>query len=439
MPALREYRWESDGSTAMAIDVPRGAANELNFEDIALPDDASDLAQDNRYLPQNRILDDRGLLVLRLGKPDRQADVSGIGSTSEENLRWTTPDGPLIVGFSRPQTENPDPELRVVLYRFGMLARNRPMGDIGPVCQLDSRLCVVAAQVFIARNARNPSPIPPGSIRANSLRLDYTRMRDIAEHTESNRETYLDSLGAVIQAYGIPDGGALVVIAVPVKHLVPSDKKREAQHSFSARVRVVIGDSAAGRIIATLDTIRTWQTTPPVSKDAYLSAYLTVPTPPGNWTVDVVVGDSLRLAGTGTKFPRLPMVRFDGKALRMSDPILGLEGTGLIWRHGNDAVPLNPLGAWQVKDIGILSYDVDGLIVGRSYQTRFKFWKADPKTKAASDVITFTTSATATRQSIRRELSFRELSPGNYRLVIRMRDPVTNRETVRERRIAVRK
>ena len=59
--------------------------------------------------------------------------------------------------------------------------------------------------------------------------------------------------------------------------------------------------------------------------------------------------------------------------------------------------------------------------------------------KAPSIVISGNAVATAVRTATRRELGLKELSTGDYRLVVRVRDVTNGREVTRERRIAVRR
>ncbi len=204
-----------------------------------------------------------------------------------------------------------------------------------------------------------------------------------AEASDGNPETFTRSLDAMVEAYGIPQGGTLVVIAVPVRGLVPDDAALQATRNFATRVRVVVGDTTKGRVLSSLDTLRHWRSGESVGKDAYLSAYLVVPAPVGTWSVSVVVGDTMHAAGTGRRFRAVPIVTFDGKSLELSDPILGREGSGLSWRHGTESIPLNPTNAWRTDEPVILSYELDGMTPGHDYQTRYELWKAEWRTEVS--------------------------------------------------------
>lgn len=428
--ALRHYRWDSDGSVALGTP-DYGFAKEVNggeLGDVTMetsPVVLNPINEINRWRAQSRILDDRGALVMRHGDPIVLAQPPGITAGTEQNLAWVTPQERLIVGFSR---------IALGSTRFGMVARNRALGDPATACMFDPRYC--SLQRLPRREHVDPSAMPVPLLRM--LEEDYSHQRMIAEHSDGNAEAFSTDLGAVTQAYGIPNGGALVVFAIPADKLAPDDAARQAMRDFSARIRVIIGDSASGRIVATLDTLRTWTASAPLGRYAWLSAYVSMPVVPGNWDVAVVVGDSAHSAGTGERFRAVPVVRFDGTRLRLSDPILGRTESGLVWHHNGESIPLNPTNAWRVPEPVILTYEIDGLVPGRAYESRFELWKTTGHPIAPGITIMFSQPAVDVRETMQRELSLRGLAIGDYRLVVRVRDTVTHVEVTRDRIIALR-
>jgi hypothetical protein len=437
--ALRNYRWEQDGSTARGIIIPRSDGVEYNHidtlggGDIPFPKDStvSELTYLNRMRPLTQVLDDRGGLVLRHGEPAQRVKMPGITQLQEETLMWNTPAGPLIVSFSRMATLTRDGP--VPSQRFGMVARNYPAGDLTANCSVDPRLCVLAAK-WVA-GARLLSTLDYGNLIAH----DFERMRTEAERTDGNPESFNDSLRAVVQAYGIPDLGALVVFAAPAKRLVRAGKERVETTGYSARLRAIAGDSARGEFAGVVDTVRTWRLAAPAGDSTQLTGFLLVPTPPGNWSVAVVLSDLARTTGAGERIANVPVVAFDGTTLRLGDLILGSPTSGLSWTHDGDNIPLNPRNAWRPDEPAVLTYQVDGFVIGRAYETHIEIWATDGSPTGFKTSVEFTSPATSTRMSFQRELSLRELTQGDYRIVLRIRDTVSGTEVTRERRLAVRK
>ena len=423
--ALRNYRWDNDGGVAVGIpDV--GFAKEVSANDLG---DATletgvmplgPINEVNRWRALSRVVDDRGALVIRHGDPIVLPQPPGITASTEQNLAWATPAGRLVVGFSH---------IELGSSRFGFVARNRPLGDPGTACLYDARYC--SLQRLPKSLASDPSRAPPALLRM--LIEDYAHQREAAEGSDGNAEMFRAPLGAIMQVYGVPDDGALVLLAIPLKGLVQGIPPRR----ITARIRVVVGDSAAGRIVATLDTLRTWEPPGPMAVDAWLGAYFLVPVVSGDWVVAVTVGDTAHGAGTGERFDGVPVPHFDGTTLRLSDPILGRTASGFAWRHNGEAVPLNPTNTWRPHELAVLTYEVDGLVKGRAYESSIELWPTGGHAKAHATVIQFTEPASGIHQSVQRELSLLRLPPGGYRLVVRIRDTITNARVARERRFAI--
>jgi len=441
--ALRSYRWDNDGSTAKGLIIPRNDGVEYDSGadaasgDIKFPRDpnVSELDYLNRMRPLTKVLDDRGGLVLRHGDPAQRVRMPGITALQEETLMWRTPSGPLIVSFSR-MAERIPPPLGVLVpsQRYGMVARNYPVGDLTANCEVDPQLCGLAARV--ATDLFRKPPVLSLQTLADGDRVfrDFTRMRTEAEHTDGNAETFDNDLHAIVQAFGVPDGGLLVVFAVPVRYLMPDAARRAATTSFAARLRVVAGDSARGEFAAVLDTTRAWSLAAPPAEQSQLTGYALLPAPAGTWSVAVVLSDIARRSGSGERLTRIPVAAFDGRSLALSDPILGSPDGGLALTRNGERIPLNPRNAWRPDELAVISYQLDGLVRGRSYETRIEVWQGN----TLKNAIVSAAPATAPRMSAQKELALRELAPGDYRIVLRVRDTVTGTEVSRERRLAVR-
>ena len=445
--ALRAYRWDLDGSVALAMTTGDIAGFDYNDGDARFPIDDAQAEQiyRNRLNPLSRILDDRGRLVMRLGLPTAQSLLPGVTAGSEENLIWITPDGPTIVGFSRPgvKVEKDPKKPPVILMKYGMLGRNYPVGDLMAVCHLDPRLCSLAGSVEISlMTARSLGattlPTPPWKNQANRIRIDYTRMRELAERSETNRETFSDSLGAALQAYGVPGGGVLVVTSVPVEKLVPDAKVRDITRTLGIRLRSLIGDSAKGVIVGMLDTVRTSHIAASPLPGSQVSSWILVPSPVGVWSVDVVVSSLGGRAGTGRMLGEVPVIALGATTLTLGDPILGRTGSGLVWKNARGVlVELNPTGAWRKSDVAVLHYTIAGAVPGHVLDTRIEIWDTKGQPKKPRLAIGFSEPATGITQEVRRDLLLRELEAGAYRLVISIRDATEHVASSRERRLIV--
>jgi hypothetical protein len=270
-------------------------------------------------------------------------------------------------------------------------------------------------------------------------RLEMRGKHDVtaALTTDSDPFRFPKDLNILVQSYGIPGLGVLVVVAIPADRLVRKGSVRDTLSSYAAHLRVVVGDSAQGKIIGSLDTVRTWRVSRKLGAGEWLSTWLEVDAPPGNWDVAVVANDTANTIGGGTRIAGIPVAGFDGRTLRMSDPILGRGNSGLRWQRNGEVVPLNPTGTWRVDEPATLVYEIDGMVAGREYETRIEVWEEQSPQRGAKTVLTFRDVAVGGTQLIRRDLSLAEVGIGEFRLVVRIRDTSSRAEASRSRRLVV--
>jgi hypothetical protein len=365
--------------------------------------------------PSIRILDDRGITFLRHGPPDKRVQYrsmlvnSRMFALNYESWAYASDTRPMIIHFGQLTPANP-----------GQWIRPMPGGnDMMTPCGVDAGYCTLS-------NARWD-------------RLEQRGLRHIATAltTDSDPFRFAKSLDIVVQSYGIPGRGILAVIAIPADRLVPKGSVRDTLSRYAAHLRIVVGDSASGRIVGSLDTVRTWRVARKLGAGEWLSTWLEIDAPPGNWDVAVVADDTASTVGGGTRITGVPVADFDGKTLRIGDPILGRGNSGLRWQRAGEPVPLNPTGTWRLDEPATLFYEVDGMVAGHDYETRIEVWQEKSPERGAKTVLTFREVALGGTQRIRRDLSLAEIGTGEFRLVIRIRDTVSRADASRSRRLVV--
>ncbi|MEO5798900.1 MAG: hypothetical protein ABIZ70_05320 [Gemmatimonadales bacterium] len=365
-----------------------------------------------------RILDDRGLTVLRHGAPDKSVKYVTDRAVSRsdtllryESWAYASSTRPLILHFGQYSASNP-----------GQRLRNFPGGgDLLTPCGLDAGFCIAEVS----------------GIRAQNLAERGARDATTAMSTDANPLRYRKDLEVLAQGYGIPGGGVLAVVAIPADRLVPKGAIRDTLREYVAHIRVVVGDSANGRILGTLDTIQRWHVPRTLGEGEWLAAWFEVAAAPGNWDVAIVANDTANTSGGGIRILGVPVAAFDGQTLRVGDPILGREESGLKWRRNSEIVPLNPTGAWRRNEAAILTYEVDGMVPDRQYETRLEIWELHGTSHAPKVTLTFKETARSTTSLVRRDLALREIGKGAFRVVVRVRDLATRAESTRSRQLIV--
>lgn len=417
--ALREYRWDVEAKRISGWRYTPTMGLEYNDKtDIPYPRSQyleSAIAYAGRYRPLSIVIDDRGAAVMRHGPPDAEVELPGITAMGQTMMRWDQPGGVLVMSFSRPgvvvtrDTSQPNAV-------WGMIARNQPVGDLLAGCRVDADLCTLAGIVEAGGDFNNQS------LRTRNR---YDAWRRIAEATEDNAERYARPLEAYAQAYGVPGGGVLVAYAIRASELAGG----------VAQVRVMVGDPARGTIVSVLDTARQYRES--TNPDAFIAGWVEVPSPIGDWQVNLVLADSARTRGFGSRFDAVPVVSEAGAALRLSDPILGRPASGLRWGRHGQAIPLNPTGAWRRDEEATLTVEAFGLMSGASYDLTIALLEGRGEGARERLGITERITASSTTTLLQRTLALTNLDPGDYRLVVRLTNPATGESVRRERGVAV--
>ena len=417
--ALREYRWDREGLRLMGrASTPKMGLEYNEFTDIKYPRSEfmpSDIAHAGRYRPLSLVIDDLGAAIMRHGPPDQDAGLPGITAQGQRMVVWRKSGRALVMSFSRPAVSLLVAQPSEL---WGLIARNMPVGDLLSGCRVDAELCVLAGLVDAEADTRMQS------LRAQQR---YDTMRRSAEATEDNAERFARPLEAYVQSYGIAGGGVLVSYAIRARDLEPT----------LARLRMVIGSLATGEIVAALDTVRRWPATN--RPDAFVTGWTVVDAPVGTWRVGLVLSDSARQRGNGSAFENVPVIAGDAcTSLCLSDLILGREGSGLRWNRFGQGVPLNPTGAWLQSEEAVLSAELYGLVAGRSYRLSIELRDGNSADAPARLVVSENVGAEASMMLLRRTLSFVNLEPRTYRMIVRITDPETGASVERERMVPVR-
>ena len=403
-----------------------------------------------------RVLDDRGVVYMRHGEPDRRASWGG-GSAAlnvhgcvvaNESWQYALPTGPLLLHFcsSRRLGSTAATTLVAMLPLYHDLIETRGALD-GRYQRLANSLQEIATrQQMNAFNARSGGAMPAldltGIIDPQLVRtMRETGQRQIATalRTDTYVQRYESSLKPVVQLYAVgqpggTDGRLLVVFAIPGDRLVPETRPGVSGVIYPLSIRTIaVGPN--GLDVLRRDTTRFFRVAAPLKAGAYLDGLLEMPMPAGRLDVRGLFTqpDSKAAAAAG----RDAMTLGDPSSLAISDLISGREGAGLVWAHGGDPIPLNPLDVYSPSSTMELYYDISGMVPGRRYRTSIEL--SNPFGLAAGDQVrvSFEDKASAPTQRVRRSLDLKTLKGGQYRLVLTVEDVEGGRKVSRERTVNV--
>jgi len=394
------------------------------------------------------VLDDRGLMYLRHGPPDKQARTTG-GEAMELWL-YDLPTGPKFLSFKEIDFDGQAGASRLVPTLMGtsVLARNQ-------VCHLKPSLCSFDADPRGANTTigirgvdcppERPCPGIEGQMLvATGINVEgLARVRDEAERlssgvdlarersegmeairtlaaTDGYRPVFSLPITPRVQLVGLRDNRADQGFAVAAIALAGDDlwghqiDSASSQTAYQLRVQLqAVRRSDGARF--DFDQMKTFMASAPIGKAQYLTTVFAKPLPPGEYSAALLVTQPDG-RGAVAALPRLRVPSGKGR-LAISDLVLGRDRSGTRWSHGDGEVRMNPLNAVARSEPMSLYYQVDGLTDGESYAHRLELSRADdPAGEPPRLAVGFVLVAAGDRAEVTRELGVGRLDPGSYRV-----------------------
>ena len=251
---------------------------------------------------------------------------------------------------------------------------------------------------------------------------------------------------------GADSGGQMlhVVFAVPGDRLSgePGGGGGGGGLLYPLHFRVIVSDSA-DRVVARLDTLRVFGARQPLRQPAYLTGRLALPVPPGRYRYRLLVTTPDGTAGDLVRQDSLDVRALGAGGFAVSDVVVGREGSGLVWvSAGTDTVRLNPLSRFPEGSAAELYYEVYGLARGAPYHTIVRLEREGRRSLfgairglfgggRAAVLIEFDAAAEGLVTRVHRGVALRDVGKGTYRLTVVISDPASGVSVTRTRRFQV--
>lgn len=375
-----------------------------------------------RYRSTQDEFDDRGIIYVRHGSPDRRLQHNVPGIEANESWLYRRDTGDLVFHFVARQDVQ---DYRLVESLFDILGFNATMqardsGDVNAFIETEAlvrsreSLSPLYAKMLVSgrgggamlqveERAAGKKAIAEGTT-TDSWPLRFRRPLDATVFVAS---AGADSLGPNLQ----------LAFAVPGSALTPDPGPGGLVHEF--RVRAVVLD-AEGSTVATLDTIRRFQTSAPVPPAEMLLALSTIRVPAGSLTIRA----SLEHGRAGLVSRRESVVVSSPFAprLTLSDLVIGTPSVRLFWITPiGDTTWINPLARFRRAEPMQVTFELSGLPEGTPYRTDLKIVRPGGgsvfsrlfRSRAALSA-GFDGVHRGGLVSVRRELSLDAVGPGEY-------------------------
>ncbi len=415
------------GPPLQSSDAPTASAEALeSASDLATTDAYASVVGVNVpfriFAVTQDIMDDRGVIWIRHGKPDLKTQTVG-GTAGEAWLYRRQGEEPLVLYFAEADFDGSAGASVLVPTPAGGTAEaiNQLCGGGMGLCdrlQADALGAGRGSQFSGQARQRGGSEarVSPNIIRdqRNAGIAQITR----AVTSDAFPRTFDAPLDPITQIYGLDraSGGSprlVVAFALPGEKLsYTTPPEAGGRAIYPVRVRVLSIDQVTGARYE-LDSLRQFAAAAPLKEGQYLTGVAEMKVPAGRYTTTLVLTQD---GGKGA-LARLAAVEAPtNQGLRVSDVVLGREGSGVTWNSGSTRVPMNPLNVYPKGATAEFYYQLSGLTSGQTYATTLEFIPAADKDAKPKLSLRFSATADTERAEVARSIGLENLEPGSYRL-----------------------
>lgn len=376
------------------------------------------------------LLDDRGAAYVRHGKPDEVATTKG--GTAVELWKYERPGDPLLLGFVEVDYDGQVGASKMVPSLLSISPQLRDQ-----LCHLDTRLCSANADPtspnlitnISDNNVRSQTGSSSRILAADRSRIGISRLQEserkgietvnAAMTTDDYLRKFTHQVHPIVQVYGLDraSGGEprlVVAFAIPGEELSYSMPPTAGGRAvYPVEFQVMATRQSDGRRIQ-LDTLRQFAVPRAFAAGEFLTGVIEMKVPAGNYATSLLVSQADGRGAVASA--RTVATPSPDRILQVSDLVLGQERTTVHWNSGSSIVPLNPLNAFPKGGTAEVYYQLSGLTVGASYDSRFEFFKAGETSKSPRLKLAFKELAPETHGEMKRSLGLANLEPGQYQV-----------------------
>jgi GWxTD domain-containing protein len=404
-----------------------------------------------RYRSGQVEYDDRGVIYIKHGEPDARAQYSAPGIEPNESWLYHRDDGDFILHFVARQDVQ---DFRLVESLMDVLGFATALSlQDSMSLRADARDSPLLRHTEGLLRSREPlSPIYTRMLGAGQSghtqiqadeRARGRRAIQWASTTDSWPLRFGDTLdmSAVVLAAGADSLGPRlqVAIAIPADQLTPRVTDRGATYPVRTRVTVQALD---GSLLARLDTTQGLRTATRLGRTDVLLVRQVLAVPPGTATVRMAVETDQ--GGVVSPRDTVRLAAPHGPRLGLSDLVLGVRSVPLRWRTPTgDTVWISPQSGYTRAEPLQLYFEVSGLAAGTRYRIHLTVRKPGGGIfrklfgGGSALELDFPAVHSGAIDRIAREVSLDELSPGSYRVEVRIQTD-DDQEVTRYRTFEVR-
>jgi hypothetical protein len=373
------------------------------------------------FRTEQSVLDDRGVVWIRYGKPSRSGRTAG--GEALEVWAYDNPEGEIVLQF---REEDFDGQVGASMLVPSLLGT--PGWSRDQFCGISRRFCALDTRGVEDRplmNVGNPFESTASTLTDGGRINAGVIARDVAEGeiaiarattTDAHPRPFVSPITPVVQLLGLRRSGGssrvVAAFAIPGAQLTHHQPPgASGRYVYSVRFVLSVLDELGERTV--LDTLRHFAVATPLRGDEHLTGMLELPVISARVDASLLV---MQQDGRGTvaALGSLPLPQ--PGMLSLSSLVLGSARTGLRWQSGTTTVPLHPLNAFEAGAAAELYYQLGGLQAGATYQTRIELFPAEARRTDAALALSFSDEASAPFAEVQRTIGLGALAPGRYRI-----------------------
>ncbi|HET7601956.1 MAG TPA: hypothetical protein VFK36_02995 [Gemmatimonadales bacterium] len=302
---------------------------------------------------------------------------------------------------------------------------------LGPRSSLDPRFGTLEGELMTFRAGQGNLP---SAAREMTRELTEAGRRDIAIglSTDEYAPEFKHEITPFTQFYAVgqPASGSSKVLAI---FAFPGEDLIPTQSSDGQLVYPIsfrlIATDAAGHI-ARIDTTRYFLASDTLFEKQYLYGLEVLPLPPGTWKVRLLATQPGLDAGGAVE--RREVKISGSSSLVMSDLVFGRLNSGLTWSSGHGDVPLSPLDFYSRSGAVEVYYEVSGALTGQTYHTDLELTGLSGRFKGQVR-LGFDEQATGPVLRLRRSVGLDRLKGGRYRMTVTVTEQGSERRVTQTR------
>lgn len=377
-----------------------------------------------RFRSEQDELDDRGVIYLRHGEPDRRATYSSPAVEPNESWQYLGGGASLVFHFVARDDVDDFKLVESLADAYGARVA---------ITAAASGNASLTAGLFESRSAMDPLYQRlggPGSYANRGSELARARSRGreaihVGTTTDNYALRFARPLAPAVRdlVVGGRDGGATLLVPFALAGSALTAERRGESVVYPLAIRLAARGENGDVVVR--DTVRAFGAPRSLDAREQLNGLATLDLPPGRYHVRMVVSQPNADAGSVIALDSLVVPALGTGAFALSDVLVGRRGEGVSWLAGADTIPLSATMTYPEGSSLEVYYEIHGIQTGERYRSRIEIARDGRGGflglfggRRIPVSLAFEGAADGVPTRVRQTVNLGSLDPGKYRLSV---------------------